>query len=77
MISEENVISGVSFLMGDDSMNLEGFLRENRIWHRIIPKPETVHTADAADVTGIALNRITKNLVSVTDAGEYVMLVVP
>jgi len=58
-------------------MNLEGFLRESRIWHRMIPKPETVHTADAADVTGIALKRITKNLVSVTDAGEYVLLIVP
>ncbi|MFB0502668.1 MAG: aminoacyl-tRNA deacylase [Candidatus Bathyarchaeia archaeon] len=58
-------------------MNLEGFLRKNGIWHRMIPKLETVHTTDAADVTGIALHRITKNLVSVTDAGEYVMLIVP
>jgi len=58
-------------------MNLEGFLRENKIWHRMIPKPETIHTADASDVTRIALNRITKNLVSVADAGEYVLLIVP
>jgi len=58
-------------------MNLESFLRENAVWHRIIYKPETVHTADAAKATGIELHKITKNLVSVTDNGEYVMLIVP
>jgi len=58
-------------------MDLERFLKENGIWHRIIRKPETVHTADAAEVTGVELHRITKNLVSVTDKGEYVMLIVP
>ena len=58
-------------------MDLENLLRKNRIWHRMIPKPETVHTADAADATGIELHRITKNLVSKTDGGEYVMLIVP
>ncbi len=58
-------------------MDLEDFLRENRLWFRIINKAETVHTADAAEVTGIELHRITKNLVSLTDKGEYVMLIVP
>jgi Cys-tRNA(Pro)/Cys-tRNA(Cys) deacylase len=36
-----------------------------------------VHTADASEATGIDLHRITKNLVSRTDEGEYVLLVVP
>lgn len=59
------------------TMDLEGFLKENRVWYRIIHKPETVHTADAAEVTGVELHRITKNLVSVTNEGEYVMFIVP
>ena len=58
-------------------MDLEGFLRENGLWYRIINKLQTVHTADASEVTGIELHRITKNLVSVTDKDEYVMLIVP
>ncbi|MDH5792364.1 MAG: YbaK/EbsC family protein [Candidatus Bathyarchaeota archaeon] len=40
-------------------------------------KKETVHTADASMATGIDLHRITKNLVSRTSQGEYVLLVVP
>jgi len=58
-------------------MGLEDFLKENGLWYRVINKPETVHTADAAGATGIELHRITKNLVSETDEGEYVMLIVP
>lgn len=40
-------------------------------------KSETIHTADAAQVTGIKLHKVTKNLVSITDTGEYVLLIVP
>ena len=47
------------------------------VWHRFIEKDETVHTADASSATGIPLHRITKNLVSETDTGERVLLVVP
>ena len=36
-----------------------------------------MHTADASEATGIDLHRITKNLVSKTRKGEYVLLVVP
>ena len=36
-----------------------------------------MHTADASRATGIDLHRITKNLVSKTDVGEHVLLVVP
>lgn len=58
-------------------MDLEKFLKENGLWYRFIEKSETIHTADAAKAAGIELNRLTKNLVSKTDSGEYVLLVVP
>lgn len=58
-------------------MDLEKFLKENGLWYRFIEKTETIHTADAAKAAGIELNRLTKNLVSKTDSGEYVLLIVP
>lgn len=58
-------------------MNLDEYLRRHGVWHRFIPKRETVHTADASEATGIYLHRITKNLISVTDSGEHVVLIVP
>jgi len=61
--------------MGD--IDLKKYLEQNSVWHRFIPKAETVHTADAARVAGVDLPRLTKNLVSETDQGEYVMLIVP
>ena len=36
-----------------------------------------MHTADASEATGIELHRITKNLVSRTNEGEHVLLIVP
>ena len=45
-------------------MPLEEYLEKNGVWHRFIEKAETIHTADAAQMTGIDLQRITKNLVS-------------
>jgi len=57
--------------------DLQKYLEQNRVWHRFIPKAETVHTADAARVAGVEIHRLTKNLVSETDQGEYVMLIVP
>jgi prolyl-tRNA editing enzyme YbaK/EbsC (Cys-tRNA(Pro) deacylase) len=47
------------------------------VWYRFVPKPETVHTADASKVTGIELERITKNLVCKTSEGSYALLIVP
>jgi len=61
----------------DESTTLESFLKAKKVWYRFVDKPETIHTADAAAVTGIPLPKITKNLVSRTDGGEYVLLVVP
>jgi Cys-tRNA(Pro)/Cys-tRNA(Cys) deacylase len=58
-------------------MDLENFLKENGLWYRFIEKSETIHTADAAKAAGIELNRLTKNLVSKTDSGEHVLLIVP
>jgi len=56
--------------------DLERYLEQNGIWHRFISKQETVHTADAARVAGVELCRLTKNLVSKTELGENVMLIV-
>lgn len=58
-------------------MKLEDYLKKHGVWHRFIPKQETVHTADASAATGIKLHRITKNLISKTNKGEYVLLIVP
>ena len=58
-------------------MSLEEFLEKNKIWHKFVEKKETVHTADASQATGIDLHRITKNLVSITDTGEHIVLIVP
>jgi Cys-tRNA(Pro)/Cys-tRNA(Cys) deacylase len=58
-------------------MSLEALLEGNNVWHRFVEKQETVHTADASQATGIDLHRITKNLVSVTESGEHVVLIVP
>lgn len=58
-------------------MLLEDYLEENHVWHRFLEKAETIHTSDAAIATGIDLCRITKNLVSKTDKGEFVILVIP
>lgn len=58
-------------------MDLKTELDKLGIWYRFIDKSETVHTADAAQATGIPLHRITKNLVSETNLGERVLLVIP
>lgn len=58
-------------------MTLEEYLTQNNVWHRFVQKTETIHTADAAKAAGIVLNKVTKNLVSVTETGEYVLLIVP
>ena len=58
-------------------MNLKQFLDNHKVWHQFVIKSETIHTVDAANVTGIELNKVTKNLVSITDTGEYILLIVP
>jgi Cys-tRNA(Pro)/Cys-tRNA(Cys) deacylase len=57
---------------------LDEYLDSERIWHKFIDKPkETIHTNEASALLGIELGRLTKNLVSVTNGGEYVLLIVP
>ncbi|MEM2127679.1 MAG: YbaK/EbsC family protein [Candidatus Bathyarchaeia archaeon] len=56
---------------------LEEYLKSKGVYYRFISKSETVHTADAASATGIELHRITKNLLSATDRGEHVVLIIP
>lgn len=59
-------------------MTLEDFLKSKGIWYRFIEKPkETIHTAEASALTGLELDRLTKNLVSVASTGEHVLLIVP
>ena len=58
-------------------MNLDEYLIRNNVWHRFIQKAETIHTSDAAKATGVELRRVTKNLVSITDDGRHVLLIVP
>jgi len=58
-------------------VDLEGYLKQTGIWHKFINKPETVHTSDAAKAAGVELRRLTKNLISQTDRGENVVLIVP
>jgi Cys-tRNA(Pro)/Cys-tRNA(Cys) deacylase len=56
---------------------LEKYFENNGIWHKFIRKQETVHTADAAKAAKVELQRLTKNLVSETDQGEHVILIIP
>jgi len=58
-------------------MTLEEYLKSHGIWHQFISKAETIHTADAARVSGIELRRITKNLVFKVDEKDYALLIVP
>jgi len=56
---------------------LERYLEKGGIWHKFILKRETIHTKDAAEVTGIELHRISKNLACRTGEGEHVLLIIP
>ena len=59
-------------------VKLESHLKELGVWYRFIEKSQsTVHTADAANITGIELHRISKNLMAKTDDGNYVALIIP
>ncbi|TSC59691.1 MAG: hypothetical protein LiPW15_711 [Parcubacteria group bacterium LiPW_15] len=57
---------------------LEAKLKKFGVWFNFIEKPEsTIHTADAAGITGIELHRISKNLMAQTNDGRYAALIVP
>jgi Cys-tRNA(Pro)/Cys-tRNA(Cys) deacylase len=58
-------------------MELEKYLEKNNVWHKFIDKPETIHTADAANKSGIDLKRITKSLVLLNQDKEPIMAIIP
>jgi len=62
-------------MIGEDF--LEKYLKRLEVWHRFIEKEETIHTADAARAAGLELHRVTKNLISKTNEGEPILLIIP
>jgi len=58
-------------------MNLEGYLKAQGVEFEFVEKRATVHTADAADATGIPLERITKSLVVLGETGVAYVAVIP
>jgi len=54
---------------------LETWLKQQHLDFELIPKANTVHTADAASATGIPLERITKSLVCL-DGDQYAYVAV-
>ena len=59
-------------------VKLETKLKKMGVWHRFIEKPvSTVHTADAAEASGIPLHQISKNLMAKTKEGQYASLIIP
>ncbi len=59
-------------------VKLETKLKNLGIWYNFVKKSEsTIHTADAATITGIELHRISKNLMAKTNDGRYIALILP
>jgi len=58
-------------------MELEDYLNKQGIWHRFVEKPETIHTADAAEKAGIELNRVTKALVLLDQDKNPILAIIP
>ena len=58
-------------------MDLEKYLQENNIWHRFVDKPETIHTADAAQKAGIDLHKVTKSLVILDQDNNPILAIIP
>ncbi|MBI5332001.1 MAG: hypothetical protein HZB65_00345 [Candidatus Aenigmarchaeota archaeon] len=58
-------------------MKLEEYLIQERIWYNFIDKPETIHTADAAEKTGIELKRITKSLILLDQDRIPILCIIP
>jgi len=58
-------------------MELQNFLEENKIWHRFINKPETIHTKDASLISGIDLHQLTKSLVLFDENNCLFLSIIP
>ncbi len=59
------------------NIKLEGYLKENSIWHKFVDKPETIHTSDAAEKAGIELKRVTKSLVLLDENKNAILAIIP
>ncbi len=58
-------------------MELEEFLKKEGIWYNFVDKPETIHTADAAEKAGIELKRVTKSLVVLDHDRNPILVIIP
>ena len=58
-------------------MNIDSYLKENKIWHNFIEKPETVHTKDASKAANIDIKRLTKALVLLDQDKQPIMAIIP
>ncbi|MBW3015578.1 aminoacyl-tRNA deacylase [Candidatus Woesearchaeota archaeon] len=58
-------------------MQLEEYLKEEKVWYRFVEKPETIHTADAAEKAGIELERVTKSLVLLDQDKNAILAIIP
>ena len=56
---------------------LEAYLKSVDVDYELIPKNHTLHTADAAEATGIDLERITKSLVCLSPEKKAYVAVIP
>jgi Ala-tRNA(Pro) deacylase len=58
-------------------MELEEYLKKTGVWYNFVDKPETVHTADAAEKAGIELRRVTKSLVLLDQDKNPILAIIP
>jgi Cys-tRNA(Pro)/Cys-tRNA(Cys) deacylase len=58
-------------------MQLEQYLKQENIWYKLIDKPETIHTKDAAEKVGIELNRVTKSLILLDEDKNPILTIIP
>jgi len=58
-------------------MDLEKYLKESGAWHRFVDKPETIHTADAAQKAGIDLHKVTKSLIFLDQDKNPILAIIP
>lgn len=56
---------------------LQDWLKEKGIWFKIIDRPETVHTAEAASAAGLDLKRVAKSLVLLTRKKDPILAIIP
>jgi len=58
-------------------MDIEKYLKENKIWHNFIEKAETIHTADAAKAAGFDLKKLSKSLVLLDQDKNPILAIIP